>query len=491
MKIAAPRARLKPLSVLVSIATLTLGALSTAHASPQLDRLESLLAATPEGGWVKANVGTFSEAWATGSTAVPLSSYRNPASIVSAWSSFAWDSTRGDLLLWGGGHANYAGNEMYVWDANSGDWSRGSLPSRIDSNFFVVDSAAPQSSHTYENNLYLPVNGVFLTFGGAAFQSGGSFRNFDGNNITPSGPWVWDPTKADPNKVGGTTGSGWDPSTEGGQMWTDRYAQSPANTPANFINAATAYRSENGKDVVYVSVDQGSSGFYSLYRYIVGDVKSGGMDTWEKIGVMANTAANGGSGTIDTKNNLFIRTAAVGGRYTSNLAVWDLNKANPSDPNSNLDIGIQLVDEAGNPFPMTSRFGIEYDKKNGQILLWDGSEQGTVWTVTPQYDANGKLLTTWVVKKLISTTFTQPDGNFSTGVLGKWNYIEELDAFMALNEFSNTTGDAEVWLYKPFSTTTTTPPPNGGTVDEPGMAALLLASLGILGVARRRRNTAA
>lgn len=240
-----------------------------------------------------------------------------------------------------------------------------------------------------------------------------------------------------------------------------------------------------------MSVDQGSSGFYSLYRYIVGDVKSGGMDTWEKIGVMANTAANGGSGTIDTKNNLFIRTAAVGGRYTSNLAVWDLNKANPSDPNSNLDIGIQLVDEAGNPFPMTSRFGIEYDKKNGQILLWDGSEQGTVWTVTPQYDANGKLLTTWVVKKLISTTFTQPDGNFSTGVLGKWNYIEELDAFMALNEFSNTTGDAEVWLYKPFSTTTTTPPPNGGTVDEPGMAALLLASLGILGVARRRRNTAA
>ena len=71
------------------------------------------------------------------------------------------------------------------------------------------------------------------------------------------------------------------------------------------------------------------------------------MDTREKIGVMANTAANGGSGTIDTKNNLFIRTAAVGGRYTSNLAVWDLNKANPSDPNSNLDIGIQLVDEAG------------------------------------------------------------------------------------------------------------------------------------------------
>lgn len=492
MKNAGPRAKRKNISLLVALAAMAMsGTVSTAHASPQLARLEGLLNATPEGGWVKASIGTFSDAWATDSTAVPISSYNSPSAVVSAWSSFAWDSTRGDLLLWGGGHANYAGNEMYTWDGETGNWNRGSLASRLDANNFVVDSAAPQSSHTYDNNIYLPVNGMFLTLGGAAFQSGGGFQTSDGTTISASGPWLWDPTKADPNKVGGTTGSGWDPTSIGGEMWTNRYSQATGNAPESFINATTAYRTENGRDVVYVSTDKNASGFPSLYRYTLGDVKGGGPDIWEKIGEMANSVGYAGSGTVDTKNNLFIRTASATGSYTSNLAVWDLEKSNAANPGANLDIGVRLVDELGNPFLMTGAFGVEYDSASGQVLLWDGSQQGTVWTVTPTYDANGNLLTTWVVKKLISTTFTQPGGDFNTGVFGKWNYIDELDAFMALNEFSSTTGDAEVWLYKPFSSTAT-PPPNGGgtgTVDEPNAAALLLASLGILALARRRRET--
>lgn len=451
-----------------------------AHASPLLTRLEALLSSTPEGGWVKANTNLYSDAWATGSTAVQYPSYQNPGSVVTAWSSVAWDSARGDLLLWGGGHANYAGNEMYVWSGISGEWGRGSLSSRVDSNYLVVDNAAPQSAHTYDNNIYLAVNDMFLTFGGAAFQSGGNFMASNGSVVERAGPWLWDPTKADPNKVGGTTGSGYDPSSLGGEMWTNRQGKWTGTEAPDYTNSAAAYRTENGKDVVYVTADSQGSGFQSLYRYIVGDVRNGGTDTWQQIGVMENSVASAGAGTIDSKHNLFIRTTVNSGSYTGELAIWDLSKANSANPSANKDIAIQLINEDGSPFPMGVFFGIEYDVANDEILLWDGTNQGTVWSVKLAYDADGNLMTTLTVKAHPSTTIAQPSGNFVTGVLGKWDYIDQLGAFIAVNEFSSLTGDAEVWLYKPFSDQSGNGVP--GTVPEP--SSLILAFLGLALVRR-------
>ncbi|MFN4341498.1 MAG: hypothetical protein ACK4FE_05610 [Azonexus sp.] len=478
----------RKLRVSAAVACLSMLCLTSANASPVLTRLQDLLNATPEGGWVKASTNLFSDAWATGSTAVQYPSYQNPGAVVMAWSSAAWDSARGDLLLWGGGHANYAGNEMYVWDGETGQWGRGSLSSRVDSNYFVVDNAAPQSAHTYDNNIYLAVNDMFLTFGGAIFQSGGNFTTSINGNVQRAGPWLWDPSKADPNKVGGTTGSGYDPSSIGGEMWINRQGQWTGTEPSSYGNATAAYRAENGKDVVYVTADTQGSGFQALYRYTLGDVKNGGADTWEKIGIMENSVAFKGAGTIDTKRNLYVRTADNTGSYTSELAVWDLSKANPTNPAANKDIPVQLIREDGSRFPMTGNFGIEYDSVNDQFLIWDGGDKGTVWTFRLAFDPNGNLVTTVVVKQLPSTTAAQPGGNFMNGVLGKWDFIYELGAFIAINEYSSITRDAEVWLYKPYASEIA-PGGNGGGANLPEPNTVLLMCLAIGLLARIKRQT--
>jgi hypothetical protein len=71
-----------------------------------------------------------------------------------------------------------------------------------------------------------------------------------------------------------------------------------------------------------------------------------------------------------------------------------------------------------------------------------------------------------------STTTAPPNGNFVTGVLGKWHYARQLGAFVALDEFSSATQDAAVWLYKPFGWQPPGPPPPtyqlSGTVTSSG-----------------------
>ncbi|WON72637.1 PEP-CTERM sorting domain-containing protein [Nitrosospira sp. Is2] len=463
------------------------GLVAQAHAD-SFERLSSLLAATPEGGWVKASTGFFWDAWPTGADAVP-GQYGWPGAIVRAWSSFAWDSSRGDLMLWGGGHANYTGNEMYVWDGATGSWGRGSLPSRTDSQGMVLGGTAPQSAHTYDNNIYLPVNDMFLTFGGAASGTGSVFRTTEDGNIRRAGPYLWDPAKADANKVGGTLDSGWNTANpaQNGDMWIDRHGQWTGTEAPGYINGTTAYRTENGKDVVYLTADSNASGFASLYRYTLGDVRNGGKDTWEQIGIARNTAGYQGAATLDTDHNLYIKTAAVTGPYTSDLTIWDLDRANANNPSANQDIGINLVNQDGSNFTIHSWYGIAYNAANDTIVLWDGNTNGSVWSANVLTDANGDIgsNTTWTVSNIDSSTSAHPNGSFATGVLGKWQYDSTLGAFIALDEFArmdNGAWDTGVWLYKPMSAL------NAPAVPEPETYAMFLAGLAIIGGIIRRRG---
>src|SRR3546814_7080211 len=84
----------------------------------------------PEDHWARLNTNHFRDVW------TPFAHRANggnqkPDAVVGAWSSMAWDSARGDLIFWGGGHANYPGNEIYLWHSSTLEWERASLPSEV------------------------------------------------------------------------------------------------------------------------------------------------------------------------------------------------------------------------------------------------------------------------------------------------------------------------------------------------------------------------
>lgn len=466
--------------------------LPRASQAQDLAYLRSLLDATPQGGWVQANTNKFSDAWlTTGPGALPDGSYSDPSAIVKAWSSFAWDSNRGNLLLWGGGHANYMGNEMYVWQGSSGTWTRGSLASRLErygstATYFTVDNAAPQSAHTYDNTVFMPINDRYVTFGGAAFNTGGAFT-VKGPNGDPvaAGPWLWDPSKADPNKVGGTDGSGYSPAIAGGNMWSNQAGKwTGIAGPLSHVDTNSAYVTENGKDVVYITRNQGGSGFQSLYRYQFGDVQSGELGVFEQVGRGDNVVSFQSAATIDTANRLYVHTSADGA--FRGLGVWDLDTNNAANPGANQSRYITLKFVDGTAYAVNRQHGIAFDDATQKIILWDGRERGVVYETAPEFDASGNLLTTWTVRELESTTAAQPNGLFGdagneSGVLGKFQYVSDLDAFIALDNYSNSTQDAGVWLYKPFTT----------PVPEPTSLLLMLGGLGgLLGLRRNRRAAA-
>jgi hypothetical protein len=467
------------------VAACVMGATSPSFAQ-DLSRLQSLLNATPEGGWVQVSTGSFQAAWPTGpdSVGTVYPTLNGPGAVAYAWSSIAWDSNRGQMMLWGGGHANYAGNEMYAWKASTGTWERQSLPSRLtpttlgNGAFYVVDNAAPVSAHTYDGNVFLPVNDMFANFLGPSYNSGDRGKVWINGAEQKSGPWLFDPTRADGNKVGGTNGSGFDQTDLGGNMWINRYGQWTGTEGAYSPYVSTDYRNEGGKDVVYLTVDVGASRAADVYRYTFGNVRTGELDKWEKIGIGNPSTLGhirGGTGTLDSTHNLIVRIGYTPGNV--DLLVWDLATASPT----NLNKAVQLVKSDGSPFIMNEDMSIEYDSANDKLVIWDGKARGKVFSTQATYLGNGQLAPNWLVTELASTTTAQPNGNFFAGVYGKWKYIAELDAFMALDEFNRTTFDAPVWLYKPFAS----------AVPELGTSAMLFLGLAAVGWAASRRRRAA
>ncbi|MEM6955884.1 MAG: hypothetical protein AAF645_09345 [Myxococcota bacterium] len=93
---------------------------------------------------------------------------------ITAFSGAAFDTNRGRLLVWGGGHNDYDGNELYAFDVNTLHWTRLSDPSEPNLCASVNADGTPNARHTYNGIQYLAHVDRFFGMGGAlACQAGG------------------------------------------------------------------------------------------------------------------------------------------------------------------------------------------------------------------------------------------------------------------------------------------------------------------------------
>jgi len=96
--------------------------------------------------------------------------------VMDAWSGGAYDSKRDRLIVWGGGHSDYAGNEIYTFDVATLKWVRLTDPSSDiggDESSGVYPDGKPRSRHTYNYVNYIPSLDRFCTFGGAGLYPSG------------------------------------------------------------------------------------------------------------------------------------------------------------------------------------------------------------------------------------------------------------------------------------------------------------------------------
>ncbi|MCW8131632.1 MAG: hypothetical protein KIS92_14900 [Planctomycetota bacterium] len=97
-----------------------------------------------------------------------------PRSVVDAWCGAALDTKRSRLILFGGGHADYAGNELYSFDVTKMAWERltDPTPNPKDDDTDENPDGTPQSRHSYGGLAYLAHCDRYFALGGSIYRSG-------------------------------------------------------------------------------------------------------------------------------------------------------------------------------------------------------------------------------------------------------------------------------------------------------------------------------
>ncbi|MGA8073429.1 MAG: kelch repeat-containing protein [Candidatus Acidiferrales bacterium] len=93
----------------------------------------------------------------------------NCSAVVRAWSGGIADTRRNRMILWGGGHSDYAGNEVYAFDLGALRLTRLNDPSPIAECAQATPDGRANARHTYGALAYIAHADRMFVFGGGSY----------------------------------------------------------------------------------------------------------------------------------------------------------------------------------------------------------------------------------------------------------------------------------------------------------------------------------
>lgn len=128
---------------------------------------------------------------------------------VFAWSSGAYDSLRQRLIVFGGGHSDYFGNELYSLSLSDRRMTRlndPGLPLDSECSYSTANGSQAASRHTYDTFLYVEHADRLFTFGGSMIPCGYLSADTWSYSFADERWQLHEPSGEKPNPVPGITG---------------------------------------------------------------------------------------------------------------------------------------------------------------------------------------------------------------------------------------------------------------------------------------------
>jgi chitodextrinase len=323
--------------------------------------------------------------------------------VFAAWSGGIADTTRNRLLIWGGGHVDYGGNELYSLNlsANPVTLTRLTDPSLpvYDGNAVscttTMPDGRPNIRHTTNSMTYLPsADRMFLFGGGVACGNGSHYDD----------TWT-----LDLSAIGSAGASGWQ-------------AMDPVATCTGclnlYVNPSSGHAGDNWWSVV--DYDPNTQTVFMFFDNALAQYNYK-TNSYKKLASLSAATLVGAGGVIDPKRKLFFIIGNDDWRpgYSSlhHLRVIDISGNDPSytfqDWTSQVT-GCDALTTAMYP-------GLAYDSAIDRIVGWP-SGGNDVYVFNPDTKS-------CTVQSYPNGPVGPPSGATTDGIFGRFRYFPAMDAF--------------------------------------------------------------